>query len=400
MSINFQEVYEMIREIGAQAQERKKSLEERRKLARLLLNQHADDLAGLRYKVQAAKEADPAIRCALPLNENLDFHVSPPVVPAAATLIAADGSQIMPDRHNEVQYGLINVGAIVMRLNSGQVPAVFTDSEILFDDKLYTPSGGPITDGMLALQRDTAERTKLLDLAGEFDVDGAPVITFTDGPIELWGMKEGEEALAFEQSLRSYLSVLSRLQARGVITAGYIDKPASDPFIRLLELARATQEDMQNLREFHPLRGVSDRWLFGDKMESLLGPGERSAVFGFQSRSEKDYRGLLALHFFYLNTSADPRNPKIARVDIPRWVVDDPEQLSLLHAVLVQQCRIMGARPYPYLLHRAHETATVSLDDKRQVDQMLALELRRSGGEMDETSGKQSAKDLPGRSAY
>jgi hypothetical protein len=57
----------------------------------------------------------------------------------------------------------------------------------------------------------------------------------------------------------------------------------------------------------------------------------------------------------------------------------------------------MGARPYPYILHRAHEVAVVRHEEKRQVDQMLALELRRSGGEVEQVSAKQSAKDLPGR---
>lgn len=400
MAINFQKVYEMIQAYGARAGEREEALAKRRELARFLLNLHADDLDGLRYKVEAAKEADPSIRCALPLKENLDFHAPPPELPPAVTLIAADGSQIFPDRHGAVLYGLVNVGAIIMRLNSGLAPAVITDSEILFDDQLYTPSGGTITDGMLALQRDTAERTKLLDLAGEPGMDGGPVITFTDGPIELWGMKDGEEAAAFDDSLRKYLSVLSRLQTNGVTTAGYIDKPASDPVVRLLEIAKAGVEEMQNLREYHPLLGVSDRWLLGDPKNPLLKPGERSAVFGFQSRSEKDYRGVLALTFFYINVGANENRPQIARVDIPRWVADEPEKLGMLHAALLQQCRLMGARPYPYLLHRAHETARVTQDEKLQVDQMLALELRRRGAEVGESSGKQSAKDLPGRSAY
>lgn len=414
MSLDFQKIYELINAIGASAQERKKTLDERRAHACYLLNIHADNLEGLRYKVDTAKAADAGIRCALPLNERLDFHtpapeLSPELSPEhsiKATLIAADGSQILPDRHGAVQYGLINVGAIILRLNSGEAPVIRIDSQILFDDKLYTPSGAPLTDGMLALQRDLLERSSLYELATEFGGDGAPVITFTDGPIELWGLKEGDDASLFEESLNRYLSVLSKLQALGITTAGYIDKPSANPVTRLLELAEATDEDLQNLREYHPLRGVSDRWLFGqkflDKEVALLKPGERSAVFGFQSKSEKNYKGVLALHFFYLNISANDRNPQIARIDIPKWVVDQPEKLGLLHAVIVQQCRIMGAKPYPYLLHRAHECSVVSFDEKRQVDQMLTLELWRAGrgGEVDDASNKQSAKDLQGRTSY
>jgi hypothetical protein len=399
MALDFQQVYQKIKEIGATVQQRKKTLEERRGQARAIMLAHADNLDGLRYKVESAKAADPNIRCALPLNERLDFHAPPPALPLNATLIAADGSQINPDRHGAVQFGLINVGAIILRLNSGEAPIIRTDSQLLFDDELFTASGNPLTDGMVALRRDLKERAKLHELATEFDGDGTPVITFTDGPIELWGAKDGEDASAFEEGLNNYLSVLSQLQGRGVTTAGYVDKPAADLVIRLLELTEATPEDLQKLREYHPLRGVSDRWLFGEKKNPLLSPGERSAVFTLQSKSEKYYKGVLALHFFYLNAGTEGR-PWPVRVEIPQWVAADPEKLGILHAVLVSQCRMMGEKPYPYLLHRSHEIAVVSHEERQQVEQMLDLELRRNGGETDEGSNKQSAKDLPGKTRY
>jgi hypothetical protein len=57
----------------------------------------------------------------------------------------------------------------------------------------------------------------------------------------------------------------------------------------------------------------------------------------------------------------------------------------------------MGARPYPYILHRAHEIAVVKFEEKHQVEQMLDVELRHAGSEIEAGSYKQSAKDLPGR---
>lgn len=397
MAIDFQQVYQKIREIGASAQQRKKTLEERRNQARALLKANADNLDGLRWKVETAKEADPAIRCALPLNEALDTHLPPPGSPTNAVLIAADGSQINPDRHAAVQFGLINVGAIVLRLASGETPQVFTDSRLLFDEELFTASG-PISDGMVALMRDLDERSKLDELSALFAGD-APIITATDGPIELWGSAGGEDAAAYAESLQKYLTVLSRLQSRGVVTAGYVDKPGADLVIRLLEIAQAGPEDLKSLREYHPLRGVSDRWLFGEKRDPLLQPGERSAVFKIQTKNEKHYSGVLSLHFFYLNAGTEGR-PWPVRVEIPKWVADDGEKLGLLHAALVDQCRMMGAKPYPYLLHRAHEIAVVSHEEKHQIEQLLQQELRRAGEETDDGSYKQSAKDLAGRTSY
>jgi hypothetical protein len=391
MPINYQEVYSQIQTIGAGAKERRKKKEEAQAQARDRLAFFDSQLDFLRSKVDSAKAADSNIRCALPLDEPLASSHPVPDSAIQATLIAADGSQINPDRHAAVQFGLVNVGAIIMKLNSGEAPEISTESELLFGDDLL-PNGIPMSDGMVALKRDLAERKKLDDLSKGFQ---GQVVTFTDGPIELWGAK-GEDAGSYEDFIEKYKGVLSRLQTRGVTTAGYVDKPSADLVVRLLEIAMADNEQIQKLREFHPLRGVSDRWLYGERENPLLPPGHRSAIFKIQSSSDKRYTGVLSLHFFYLNVGTQG-HPWPVRVEVPKWVVDDKEKLDLLHGVLVEQCRMMGSRPYPYLLHRAHETAVVKNEEKQQIEQLLTMELRKNNEDVDDGSYKQSAKDLQGR---
>jgi len=397
MPIDYQQIFIRIKEIGAGARERRKTLDKRREDARELLSTYDSELDLLRSKVDSAKLVDSNVRCALPINESLASSYPAPAPASDVTLIAADGSQINPDRHAAIQFCVVNVGAIQMKLNSGETPEIFTDTELLYGDDLL-PNGYPMSDGLVALKRDLAERTKLDELSKGLQ---GSVVTFTDGPIELWGAK-GEDANSYEAIVQKYLGVLSRLQGRGVITAGYVDKPSADLVVRLLEIAIAEVSrdgNPTNLREFHPLRGVSDRWLYGENKNPLLPPGHRSAVFGIQSISEKKYTGILSLHFFYLNVGTEG-HPWPVRVEIPKWVADDKAKLDLLHGVLVEQCRMMGSKPYPYLLHRAHETAVVKMEEKQQIENMLAMELRNHGEEMDDGSNKQSAKDLKGRTKY
>jgi hypothetical protein len=391
MPIDYQQIFVQIKKIGEGAQERRKKKEERQASARELLSFYDSQLDLIRSKVDSAKAIDANIRCAYPLNENLASSCPLPASAIQATLIAADGSQINPDRHAAIQFCVVNIGAIQMKLNSGETPEIFTETELLYGDDLL-PNGFPMSDGLVALQRDLKERAKLDELSK--GVEGS-LVTFTDGPIELWGVK-GEDANSYEAFVQKYLGVLSRLQARGVITAGYVDKPSADLVVRLLEIASADNEQIQKLREFHPLRGVSDRWLFGDKKNTLLASGHRSAVFKIQSSSEKKYKGVLELHFFYLNVGTE-EHPWPVRVEIPKWVADDKAKLDLLHGVLVEQCRMMGSKPYPYLLHRAHETAVVKMEEKKHIEQMLAMELRKHGEELDDGSPKQSAKERSGR---
>jgi hypothetical protein len=380
-------VYQKIQEIGAGAQERRKKKEERQELARNQLTTYASDLDTLRSKVDAAKAADANIRCAVPLDEPLDSSHPAPGPVTDATLLAADGSQILPDRHAAVQFGLVNVGAIILKMNSGESPQVSTDSQLLFDHELYTETGS-VTQDDIEFSRDITERKKLLELAKE---QTGTLIALTDGPVEIWGAKSANEG-DYQKTLNEHKSILSQLQSRDVTVAGYVDKPGADLVIRLLELTMLDVEQMKEVRKQHPLRGVTDRWLFS----GLLKSGERSAVFAIQSSSRVRYTGSLSLHFFYLNVG-DERHPAIARVEIPEWVAKDESKLDLLHSALIQQCQIMGVRPYPYILHRAHEIAVVSFEEKKQIEQMIQQMQLNNQEALDEISSKQSAKDLAGR---
>lgn len=388
MPVNFQQIYTRIREIAQGAQDNKRILEERRILARELLAVYASELDYLREKVERAKEVDINLRVAVPFKESLAACFPPPVTITDATVIAADGSQINPDRHAAVQFCIINVGVIAMKLNSRQAPLVTVETELLYGDDLLH-KGSPMTDGMVAMRRDIHERIKLDEVSAELD---GPIVNLTDGTLELWGAK-GDDPQAYSNFVEQYLGVLSRLHDRGVVTAGYVEKPSADLVVNLLEIATADDEQIKRLRDYHPLHGVSDRWLYGERENPLLPPGHRSAVFGLQSGSEKKYKGALSLHFFYLNVGTEG-HPWPVRVEIPKWVAEDPKKLDLLHCILLEQCKMMGSRPYPYLLHRAHETAVVRYEEKQQIEQLLVLELRRIHAEVGDTSHKSSAKAL------
>jgi NurA domain len=391
MPVDYQQVHARIKEIGAGARERRKTLDERRKKARDLLLTYANQLDVLRAKVDSAKAVDANIRCAYPVHESLASHNPLAKSIKEATLIAADGSQINPDRHAAILYSLINIGIIILKPGSGTAPEVKTYTDLKYGDDLYT-NHGMITEDMVALGRDLSERKKLLELGLQYP---KPVITFTDGPIELWGA-EGSAAEDYRRNREEHIRILSQLQSENIITAGYIDKPAADLVTRLLEISQIQENEMKTVRDIHTLRGVTDRWLFGEEGNPILKKGERSAVFIIQSSSQNHYTGKLEIHFFYLNVGND-KHPWIVRVEIPAWVADDKEKINLLQVSLLEQCEIMGARPYPYLLHRAHEIAVVKQEEQQQIEQMLIQELRNQDEGMDEGSYKQSAKDLKGR---
>ncbi|MFZ0531939.1 MAG: DNA double-strand break repair nuclease NurA [Anaerolineales bacterium] len=386
MSLDFLQVSQQVKQLGEKALEHQHDLQTKLVEAHGLLVEFAEEIEHLQRKVQdVVRNYDQTLRCALPVQEALNSHFTLPAMPDQVTLIAADGSQIFADRHAEVEYCLVNTGAIWMRYGSAEAPVTSIQSELIYADQLEGMS-----DDRLSLQRDLAERARLLELAFQAS---APVITLTDGPLELWTttLEEGKVAGEFKKSLDIYLGVLRKLHELNATTAGYVDKPGADLVVRLLEVEKAGEDDLAEMRKYHPFRGVTDIELYRD----ILQPSERSAIFGIQSRSSKPYQGELGLHFFYLNVGK-AGHPYLARVEIPSWVVEDKTMLDNLHAVLVNQCRMIGARAYPYLLHRAHETALVSLEDKEQVTQMIVHELRNRGLEVAGASAKQYNKDVSG----
>ena len=276
MPIDYQQIYTKIQEIGKGLRERRQTLEARRAQVWELLNSFNTELDLLRSRVDAAKQADPNTRCAYPTDDPLLSAYPLPVADTRegtsviqATIIAADGSQILPDRHAAIQYYVINVGAIAMQVGSGNSPEIFTDTELHvmdeFEDTFFSES-------QIALLRDVSERKKLLEVAKKYS---PPYIALTEGQLELWGAVDGNNSGDFEKSLNDYLNALKEMKAENIITSGYVDKPGANWVVRLMELATIPKDELRNVKRYHPFLGVTDRWLFGN----VLGKHQRSAVF-------------------------------------------------------------------------------------------------------------------------
>ena len=390
MAVDFLQIRQQIQQLGQIFLTREKFLEKQRELAQALLQSYTDCGEDLRQKiVRITNSSDPSLHCAFPLGERLTQRTGLPMLPPGVTALAADGSQIDLDPHAEVEYCLINVGTIQMCYGTDQPPMTRVHTQLFYDRELEH-----MTENILALKRDLNERKELAELGARMP---RPVVAFTDGPMELWRAKvtSKEYHSEYQRSLEEYFAVLESLADLGVIAAGYVDKPGAGLVTRLLEIAFIKPEDEKNPQNYHPLRGVRDQDLF----EALLQPGERSAVYSIQSSSAKDYPPRLKVNFFYINVGREGAS-WLARVEAPEWVINDQPMLDTLHAVLVDQCRRMGNQPYPYLLHRAHETAVVQQEEKAQITQMILLELRNRGVRQGKQSHKSSSKLLAGRKRY
>ncbi|HEX7597197.1 MAG TPA: DNA double-strand break repair nuclease NurA, partial [Polyangia bacterium] len=169
--------------------------------------------------------------------------------------------------------------------------------------------------------------------------------------------------------------------------------PKGDLVVRLLELTMVSASELEKVHHLRPLRHVLDAALF----ERILGPGQRSTVFKILSNSSGMFPDELSLHFFYINVGSDTKHPHLARVEIPAWVAIQEALLERLQFALVAQSRVLGNRPYPYAIHRAHEVAVVRMEEKDQINDMIVQEFQQLQLPTGARSNKQIAKDNFGK---
>ncbi len=362
MPIDYLNVQPQITQLGEAATERFKQVATRKENCLSVLEQYADRIPDLQGLVAEKRLKDKSLRCAMPFSEALNTHLSGSVQPDSFVLLAADGSQITPDPHAAIYYGLVNVGVFRISFGRGESPQTHSWSELIYEES--DPDNREfLSEDLISLKRDVFERRIMAQLAAQ---ESAPVLTLTDGPLELYHEPRNEQV--FKKHFDQYIDALQELALLETLTAGYIDRPRAALLVSLLELTVSQNSDE------HPFAGVSDL----DLMAELLAPGERSAVFALQSSSSDKYPEKLALHFFYLNVGSNT-HPAIARVEIPLWVASSNDKVSLIQRVLIDQAAQAGAHPYPYALTRAHETAVVKMDEHDYLESLIENELLARG---------------------
>jgi hypothetical protein len=370
MSLDFPSLLPQLDGLGRSAAERAGRLASLLPQADGLLA-HAAALApeDLAARVQRAGSRWPG---ALPTNDKVDAVFASPPHPGPLHVVAADGSQVYPDRHGLTLYYLINIGSIHILHGSGKAPEVASTPRAVYqDEELYGDDEGLIPSALIDGQRDAAEMAELARLA--VAASDGPTLALLDNGLLLWlalQMRDSHRA-DVARILNDYLQQLGRLRAAGAAVAGFVDRPRNANVLALAHLASLSPEAInEEALRATPLRGLTDRHLFARRLR----PGERSARFEHASPVNEQFRTAgHAIEFFYLCVAEG----QIARVEIPTWVGSNPELLAIVHAGIVEECRTPEG--FPYALVRAHEMAVVSTDDRRALDEMLAEALLRHG---------------------
>ncbi len=288
---------------------------------------------------------------ALSLEPGLDEARAAPS-PEPMTVVASDGSSIVPDRFLPVPCFVVNVGRVALPYG--------VEGETLLDSyPIVGPSeeAGIGTEGLggraIGLLRDVLELEAAAALAAS-RVQYGPVVLLLDGTLIPWDLDSVEVDPRVREVLRQRTkSALERLRGLGPLLSvgAYISASQSGDVANSLRALGAHAGELW-----------SDAALFAGQLR----PGERTAVFRARSertRRAEEYFPEHEVCFFYVRVDDD-----VARIELPRWAVEEPS-LSRLHGAVVVQARHCGG--YPRALQEAHEQAVITARDRERFARFL-----------------------------
>ncbi len=370
MSLDLPQLVPQIEAAGQTVAQRARTLRERLSQANTAVDELASlDGAALQARIDRAGDRWSG---AIPADEPPSAAFDPPRGPTNYHVVAADGSQVYPDRHAAAMYALINIGGIHLHRGSGAAPATRSRPSLHYEPgELAGGQGGLSNADLIDGRRDVAELGELADMAHQ--LQGEPTLSLLDNGLLLWLLLQGKDQTQREvdELLSEYLAHLTRLRECGAALAGVVERPRHANVLALAHLGQLPEGsiDEDELRA-NPFRGLTDDELFQRRLQV----GQRSACFIHGSPVNREFRAAgHEVRFFYLRSSPNA----LLRVEIPHWVAQKPELMNLVHAGLLEEGRATGG--FAYALTRAHELAVVSHAEREELDRLLAQALLRHG---------------------
>jgi hypothetical protein len=351
---------------------------------------------------QASLQQDLLCQASYQWRDRFSFNAAVPVenmeqIQAIAPItqphlvLATDGSQIAPSRHEIAYCYLINIGRVAITYNAGIYPLLDNRPEVFYktEDLYKSRQWGIQTEQWMTLKRTVTETVALADLALEMRSPHLPTLAFSDGALIHWEFDE-IPAEARSLLLTDILGAWDKLRSQQIPLAGYISAPRAAEITNFLRLAicpfeqpdcqsHCSQKPLDNApcSQIQPLRD-------GTLWNRLLKVGECSPLWRSQARILQEY-GEHQIYFCYLHVGTE-----IARVEMPAWTALNPHLRSQALQIILAQ--VQKGYGYPVALAEAHNQAVVTGSDRRRFFAILEQQMVKSGLRNITTSYKESRK--------
>jgi hypothetical protein len=338
-----------------------------------------------------------AFNCASPIESMQEIQVIPQMA-SAHTVLATDGSQIAPSRHEIAYCYLINVGRVVLHYGSGMYPLLDSFPEVYYkpEDLYGARKWGIQTEEWMTFKRTVAEAIALAELSEsalptptEATHEVYPTLALSDGSLIHWELEPlPKEARA--KLLPDILDAWDRLRVAGIPLASYVSSPRSVESINFLRLQACpyAQPDCAThcanklldhvpCSQVQPLRDAT-LW------HKILQPGECSPLWRSHAPILQEY-GDREIYFCYLHVGSE-----VARIEMPRWTALDSELRQRSLSIILAQ--VQKGYGYPVALAEAHNQAVVTSSDRHRFFSILETQMIKAGLRNVSTSFKETRK--------
>jgi len=296
--------------------------------------------AGIRYSYGA-----------LPILENPGIAIPSTASPKQVTGI--DGSQIYPSPDHPVKW------AYIQALAYSSLAPIISMSEFL-DLETSKQINSDINEQQIRHGNIDFHRTLLeLKVALAVKQQYPDNLILMDYPLLPWVDKSDP---SYDEGLKQYVDLIYQL--KGASVAGIVSAPRSFLLVNLIELAKKMDGKSRDIAD------VNDTILTC----AGLKPGQRSAIFTYAgSRNQIFHKHGIEICFFFVRI----RDKDIVRVEIPNWIAQNTDSVNVIHASILKDSEALG---YSYVLAKAHQEVTISLEIANNLHELATREFRARGG--------------------
>lgn len=331
---------------------------------------------------------------ALPL-ERFGQSFAPSESISPVTVVAADGSQIMPSHHEVFSCYLLNIGLTVITYGAKfpplleTVPRLYHKAEDLYP--LVDRRRLHIDELYVSLERNLLELECLERTAISMrESRQTPVLALVDGSLIPWSVER--MPVPYQKTFAERMAaVLAGLREAGIPIFGYLSHSRSSELLNCLRVWRCPyrQSDCRAMcghlnEEDFPCSAVwplADRQLAGSRLPYR----QRTPVFLSGASASRLLPEAERACFVYVNVGYE-----VARLEFPRWLADESALFDVsLSSVLAQVDR---GRGYPVCLAEAHNLAVVRSQDRARFFDLLSRHLVEHGLKRVAVSPKESRK--------
>lgn len=330
---------------------------------------------------------------AMPIEPFNEIIAIPPAK-APHTVVAVDGSQIMPSQHEVHNCYLINIGQTVISYGQ-EFPVIMDSAPLLFHsvEDIY-----PVIDrrrlhvdeSYVTFERTLRELAQLRDLALQAQERDLPVVAFVDGSLAIWALDKMSDTYQ-KYYLDRLVAILDSFEHARIPLLGYISHSRSSDVVNALRVwccpfAVSNCESMcGHLQEDEfPCSSI---WPSLDRnvMQTALNKCERGPVMAAGITKGLPLPDQHRRTFAYVNVGKE-----VARIEFPRWLAEDVQLMDSAISVAIAQAEKGGG--YPVCIAESHNMAVVRSTDRSKFFELLAKHLIEAGVPRVRISPKESGK--------